>query len=196
MATQQLEIEILTVGNPTFTKTARGGYNSMELAFKNHSFDGKVEGKKLVDFNDKAVFEFFKGLKQGDHVSVVKEKGDNDQYWKWVGAALKSNPGGTSEVVSENLGKNNQASPPSNVAGRVIGDKRDFESKEERAERRAHDRLKHNQIRKQALLNTATAIITTWGTAVQTKDVIETAQILENFVTGGAFDDMKDDIPV
>lgn len=140
MAQGTLDIEVLTVGTVVHTKTARGGYNSLEVAFKNHSFEGKVEGKKLIDFNNKAVFEFFKNLKQGDRVIVTKEKGEGEQYWQWVKAVYASEAQGDSAVSGE---AGAPVSPQEGVAGtadkqparggRVIGDNR--ETPEERAKR-------------------------------------------------------------
>lgn len=141
MASKTLQLEILTVGTPVFTKTARGGYNSLEVAYKNLTFEGKVEGKKVVDFNDKAVFEFLKGLKQGDVVDIVAEKGDNDQFWKWVSAGHSTGAPSTPSTQSggnSTAGESNTGSPVqgSRSAGRVTGS--NYETSDERAARQVY----------------------------------------------------------
>lgn len=199
MATQQLDIEIIAVGNPAFTKTARGGYSSMEIAFKNHSFEGKVEGKKLVDFNDKAVFEFFKGLKQGDRVLVTKEKGETDQYWKWVGAALSTgSPAGAPAETGGSVGQPPQGDAGARPTGRVVGNNY-AEKNEIDRERLAFDQVKHRQIGRQGCLNTAVNILSGQSPAgINVNQVIAVSAQLEEYVFGtkNHFSDMKDDIPV
>lgn len=174
MATQQLHIEILTVGTPVFTKTARGGYNSLEVAFKNHSFEGKVEGKKLVDFNDKAVFEFFKGLKQGDQVLVTKEKGETDQFWRWVEASLSD---GTVPAKAPQASPEVNTSGPSKPVGstgRVTGS--NYETPEERAKKQVY-------IVRQSSLTTAIELFKAVGNQnIQATDVIEMAKVFEQYV--------------
>lgn len=195
MATQKLNIEIIAVGTPVFTKTARGGYNSMEVAFKNHSFEGKVEGKKLVDFNDKAVFEAFKSFKQGENVVVTKEKGETDQYWKWVSVEA----GSGNSVATESVDKGSDKATvgeESKPRGRVIGNT--YETPEERALRRAFEERKHRQIGRQGCLNTAIAFFVQAGPAQpKLSEVIATAQKLEDYVfSHNTVSDISDDIPV
>jgi hypothetical protein len=181
MAQQTFEIEILSVGQPTFTKTARGGYNSLEIAYKNHTFEGKVEGKKLVDFNDKDVFAFFKGLTPGARIIVTKEKGEADQYWKWVGAAYASEAqaaasgtGAASTPVSASSDTTAGAGQTSAGRGKVTGS--NYETAEERAKRQVY-------IVRQSSLGAAIELFKVAGnTAVQARDVIEMAKVFEAYV--------------
>lgn len=177
MATQQFDLEIINVSPAVFTKTARGGYNSMEIAYKNITFENKVEGKKLVDFNDKAVFEFFKGLKNGDKVTVTKDKGDNDQYWKWVGADFTGNSQGTSagtanapvQQSSTNAGTDNSVV----TRGRVTGS--NYETSEERAARQRY-------IVRQSSVGAAIELLKANGAPFDTGNVIDVAKQFEAFV--------------
>lgn len=78
----QMQIEVINVSSPTFTKTAKGGYNYIEVAYKK---DGKVEGKKILDFVNKSVFDDLSvGVKAGDILNVETEKDDRG-YWQWTG---------------------------------------------------------------------------------------------------------------
>jgi hypothetical protein len=196
MAQQQIDIEILNVGSPAFTKTARGGYNKMEVAFKNLTFDSKVEGKNLVDFNDKALFEFFKGLKNGDKITVTKEKGDNDQYWNWVaadysgaqgtgsGANVPSQQNNGATGGSTGGGAGSQEAPQSR--GRVTGS--NYETSEERAKRQVY-------IVRQSSIGAAIELLKANTTSCSTpsgekyipitkEQVLETAKAFEKYVFG------------
>jgi hypothetical protein len=189
MAQQQFEIEVLSVGSPAFTKTARGGYNSMELAYKNLTFDGKVEGKKLVDFNDKAVFEFLKNSKQGDKVVVTKEKGDADQYWKWTGAEKSS--GAPLQKQEASTSSTGSASSTGGVVGRVIGDKRDYETSDERAKKQVY-------IVKQSSISAALEFHKQNGNSkVTVEEVLHVADQFKNYVfSNNSFVVDDSDIPV
>lgn len=200
MATKQLQLEILSVGTPSFTKTARGGYNSIELAFKNHSFDGKVEGKKLVDFNDKAVFEQVKALKPGQHILVTAEKGENEQFWKWSAIAVGEAP--VAQAVGDSggpaAGNVQPATGESSVGpakGRVVGNT--YETPEERALRRTFEEKKHRQIGRQGCINSAIATLSSMGEPFDTGNVIEKAKEYELFVFGSdnPVSDLKSDVP-
>lgn len=181
MATKTLELEILNVGTPVFTKTARGGYNSIELAYKNHTFEGKVEGKKLVDFNDKAVFAFIKDLVMGDKIVVTAEKGDNDQYWKWVAVEKADGSvgaGSPASPQSSGSGESSQAqsSSPTKVAGsgvgRVTGN--NYETAEERAKKQVY-------IVRQSSIANAIAFASATGPTT-TSSIIELAKQFEAYV--------------
>jgi hypothetical protein len=190
MATKTLALEIINVGTPVHTKTARGGYNSLELAYKNHSFEGKVEGKKIVDFNDKQVFQFLQGLKQGDHITVTAEKGETDQFWKWA-AVEKSDGSGAAGTPSVPSSDGESASGEQHVpstggsrhaTGRVVGNT--YETPEERALRRTFDKVKHRQIGRQGCINSAIAILNSDKTSngFSVEEVVEVAKELEQFV--------------
>lgn len=197
MAKKNLQLEIISVSQPAFTKTARGGYHSIEVAYKNN---GKIEGKKFVDFNNKEIFEALQKLQSGQTVYVVTEKGDGEQFWQWTSVtteapanAAEDSSGGTSAPAAPSGG-----SKPG--TGRVVGN--NYETPEERALRRAFEQVKHRQIGRQGCINSAVAILTHNNPkgAVSLDTVLDTAAKLEAFVfsapaKAGAFDDMKDDIP-
>src|SRR3990167_1377121 len=76
-------IDVIDVGNEQFVKNARGGYNTIEVSYKDN---GKVFGKKLVDFVNKEMYAFVKSLVKGNKAEVVLEKetgNDGRDYWQW-----------------------------------------------------------------------------------------------------------------
>lgn len=184
-------LEIISVTGPEFVKTPRGGYNFVEVAYKK---DGKVAGKKLIDFANKGVFNFVKGLKQGDKIEVTAEKDSND-FWQWTNAALAS---GASESVGEadaeveqtegstDAGSETTTSrSPVRGRGKVTGS--NYETPEERAIRREFDRVKHRQIGRQGCINSAIAYMNANFKEITVEDILETAKKFEDY----AFQDVK-----
>jgi hypothetical protein len=130
MAQKQIEIEVISVGNPSFVKTARGGYNTLEVAYKNLSFSGKVEGKKLVDFTNQALFNEIKALQQGEKVVVTQQKGEEDKYWNWVSIGKGAEAPAQQSLPSTEVTK----SETTYRAGRTST----YETSEERARRQIY----------------------------------------------------------
>lgn len=77
----QFNIQVIKVTKPEKVKTAKGGYKSLEITYKDLS-DGKVGGHKLVDFKYPEVFDAVSLAKEDSVYSVNKEKIDG--YWAWV----------------------------------------------------------------------------------------------------------------
>ena len=124
----QISIEVINVSAPVFTKTARGGYNFIEVAYKK---DGKVEGKKIMDFVSKDVFNALRdSVKPGDVLTVSMEK-DAKDYWQWTGISAS---GAASSGVVEGANATAPASGSTRSGtGRVTGS--NYETPEERARR-------------------------------------------------------------
>lgn len=76
-----INIQVIKVTKPEKVKTAKGGYKSLEITYKDLS-DGKVGGHKLVDFKYPEVFDAVSLAKEDSVYSVNKEKIDG--YWAWV----------------------------------------------------------------------------------------------------------------
>ena len=88
----QITIEVVNVGAIETVPTKNGrSYQQVEIAYKK---DGKIEGKKLVDFTDKAFFKAALEWKPGDILNIISEKNEKG-YWQWVGLAAG---GGTTNV--------------------------------------------------------------------------------------------------
>ena len=130
---KQFQIEVLSVTPPVFTKTARGGYNTLEVAYK---FDGKTTGKKLLDFVTKASYDVLVNAKQGEVYFIEAEKNEKG-YIDW----LTASPVDVTNVIAETaVAESAPATPakPSAVPaarGRVVGNT--YETPEERFTNRA-----------------------------------------------------------
>jgi hypothetical protein len=111
-----LNIEILNVARQTLPTKKGGSYDVLEVAFKNLD-SGKVEGKKIMSFNHKPVFDALSKAQAGNKfdVKLVKE-GD---YWNWTQVTE-----GTGETSAKPTAKESFTSPKST-----------YETAEERAVR-------------------------------------------------------------
>lgn len=180
----QLKIEVIGVTGPSFVKTPRGGYNAIEVAYKGP--DGKVAGKKLVDFANKNIFATFKDAVQGERFNVESTKDDNG-FWQW-NSATQSPEGAEQEVseVSEGDAGASQGSGDAD-AGRAAGPSKstysrgkvtgsNYETPDERKLRRDFDQLKHKQIGRQGCINSAIAYMNANYKEVTVEDILETAE--------------------
>jgi hypothetical protein len=111
-------------------KTAKGGYNCIEVAYKK---DGKVEGKKVMDFVNKEIYNFVnREMKPGNDYKISLDKDKND-YWQWVGVEAA---GATGTVVpaaggGESVAGAGKPAVADKAVGRVSSST--YETPEERA---------------------------------------------------------------
>lgn len=63
--------------------TQKGSYDSLEITYKNLTFQGKVESKKIVSFNHKEVFNALASTQIGAVCTIQRAKNDKG-YWDWV----------------------------------------------------------------------------------------------------------------
>lgn len=173
-----MNITILSVSINT-KPTAKGSYQEADVAYKNNSFQGKVEGKKIMSFG--AASKSFKILSEGTavgktfEVTVVKnDKGYND----WVD--MKEASADTSSSPSKAPTSGANPAPRSN-----------YETPEERAQRQV-------LIVRQSSLSAAVSTLSVGAKAVKASDVLALADEFANWVfqkkSPGAtgFDDVPD----
>lgn len=180
-----MNITILSVDVKT-VPTAKGSYQTAEVAYKNNTFQGKVEGKKVMSFGaTKDAFSVLSTATSGDtfEVTIVKnDKGYND----WV-TLTKAGVGVATAQAPATASKANPA-PRST-----------YETPEERAQRQV-------LIVRQSSLSSAANVLTAGAKTPPAADaVIAVAKQFESYVFGvdvpaaqGAtgFDDLPDfDIP-
>jgi hypothetical protein len=181
-----LKIQILSVTIET-KPTAKGSYQVADVAYKNLTFQGKVEGKKVMSFgNTAAAFKTLATAQPGEiyEVSVVKnDKGYND----WVSmqkAVAGAVPQGDNLNVQGQVG----GSRPASAAPRST-----YETPEERA-------IKQVYIVKQSSVSNAIATLSVGAKKLEPADVLKLAQEYTDFVfgkaagknTGTGFDDFPD----
>lgn len=184
-----MQVQVLSVQvNPATTKTGKP-YEVVELAFKNLSFKGAVEGKKIMPFGvTAATHNVFKTAQPGQIYEVTVVKGDSG-YNDWTSATLSD---GTAPAPSQASGG------PSN-AGRAsaapASNSRGFETPEERAAKQIY-------IVRQSSISSAIALLVPGAkTSLKVEEVLSAAKQLENYVldvkepAADGFSDMLDDIP-
>jgi hypothetical protein len=178
-----IQIEILNA-KPTTAVSPKGkNYTFLDLAYKNLSFQGKVEGKKIMSFGaTEAAFKTLATAQSGEvyDVEVVKNgAGYNDFV-----SAKKSDGTVSAQPAKVSVGVNSTSvtAPPRST----------YETPEERAKKQIY-------IIRQSSLSTATDIVSVGAKKVDVKEVIETAKQLEDYVfgktstpTAEAFDDLED----
>lgn len=189
-----MQIEI--VANPVNTiPTAKGSYQVIELAYKNKSFQDKLEGKKVMSFTNKDVFNALQKASFGDIFEVTRVKNDKG-FWDWT-AVSSGNACGAGAV----LGSLNEF-VPSPVKTGTVAPKSNYETAEERAARQV-------LIVRQSSISSAVEL----AVANKVKDpeeVINIAKKFEAYVfgkedekkavamdepSGNFFEDMEDDFP-
>lgn len=177
-----MQIEVLKVDVSQATNRAGKSYNVAEIAYKNLD-SGKVEGKKIVDFANKDIFQVVTNAKTGESFNVVTQKNEKSGYWDWVAM----NKGGAAPSPVQGGRAAGNASPRSN-----------YETPEERAARQVY-------IVRQSSVSSAVALLKTEKTQPKIEEVIDTAKVIEGYVFGAdknqkpegdpAFEDMNDDVP-
>ena len=181
-----MQIQILSVDVKT-VPTAKGSYQTAELAFKNLSFQGKVEGRKIMSFGAAAsTFKVLTASSAGDvfEIEVVKnDKGFND----WV-SAIPSVAGAASPAASTTSSAGSKTAAPAARSS--------YETPEERA-------LRQVLIVRQSNISSAVALLSVGGkSALKVEDVLVVAKQLEQYVFGtepdtSGFDTMtSDDVDV
>ncbi len=188
MSTMQIEI----VANPVSTvPTAKGSYQVIDLAYKNKSFQDKLEGKKVMSFTNKDVFNVLQKAQFGDVFEVSRVKNDKG-FWDWTGVTSSN---GAVSAPSPTYAPN----PPDKKAGTVVP-KSNYETAEERAARQV-------LIVRQSSISSAVE----FAVANKIKDEEEVLRLATRFEEhvfgnkpvaaveeappGNFFEDMEDDLP-
>lgn len=174
-----MNITLLSVNIET-KPSVKSSYQIADVAYKNNTYGGKVEGKKVMSFGVTA--EAFKVLaaaspNENFEVTVVKnDKGYND----WV-AVRPAGAAASAAPPTPGLQRGSAATPAPAGTGRSYG-----ESPEERAQRQI-------SIVRQSSLSNAVATLSVGAKKLEPDDVIKVAKQYEDFVHGrGAtgFDDL------
>jgi hypothetical protein len=176
-----MNITILSVDIKT-VPTAKGSYQTADVAYKNNSFQGKVEGKKVMSFGaTKDSFSTLALAQPGEsyEVTIVKnDKGYND----WVSMA-KAEAGANSPAVSAPAGGKAPAATPRST----------YETPEERAQRQVLI------VRQSSLSASVNLLLAGAKTPPSVESVLAVAKQFEDYVFGkqalGPISEMSDDFP-
>ena len=127
MSNMQIEI----VANPINTiPTAKGSYQVIELAYKNKSFQDKLEGKKVMSFTNKDVFTTLSKAQFGDVFEVTRVKNDKG-FWDWTSLGPVGSGSAAPAGTPTSAASSGYSAP---VKGNVVP-KSNYETSEERAAR-------------------------------------------------------------
>ena len=180
MKIQILSVEVKTV------PTAKGSYQQADIAFKNLTYQGKVEGKKLMSFGAGAAT--FKELTAAQpsaiyDITVVKNAaGFND----WTQAVPSTADSAEAQVY--------QPSTPGAKPTATTATRSTYETPEERAAKQVYI------IRQSTLSNAINCLSVGGKSPPKVDDVLALAKAFEDHVFGKVaqmddFSDMADDIP-
>lgn len=167
-----MQIQILSATPKQLpAKTPGKTYSALELAFKNLTFQGKVEGKNLVGFGDgKAAYDALLNAKPGEvyDVSLVK----SGAYWNWISATKADG----SAAQTPNVGTT--ASRTASNTSPTASPKSTYETPEERAKKQIF-------IVRQSSISSAIDLLSVGSKSAPDVDkVLETAKRFEDFVFG------------
>lgn len=118
----QLKIEIINVQSTT-KPTAKGSYVMLDVAFKRLD-TGKIEGKKIMSFTNKEVYDTLAKATNGQQFTMTIEKNNKTGFWDWTGisggggeaAAPASRPAAAGFCCS----KSNYETPENVLHGRFL----------------------------------------------------------------------------
>jgi hypothetical protein len=173
-----MNISIIAVDREVIQKKkGPGTYEVLNVTYKNHTFQDKVESKKLVDFaTDKDLYKTVGDANKGDTFSIEREKDATGQYWNWVGIARQDG------TVS---GAASSSKPTSSVTTKST-----YQTPEERAAVQLY-------IIRQSSIASAVNLTKDHGTPTA-DSVIEIARKFEEYVLGieqPTIENLSNDIP-
>jgi len=181
----QFAIEVINVQSTT-KPTKTGSYTMLDVAFKRLD-TGKIEGKKVVSFTNKEIFNLLSKATNGSQFTITSEKNEQTTYWEWTAVV----PLGADKVPQDAQSTTNQ--PTKGFAS----PKSTYETPEERAARQV-------LIVRQSSLSNAIESLKVDKKPVDADEALQVANIFAAWVfqkdiplgdpTG--FADMADDIPM
>lgn len=192
----QFIIKTLSKIETGVAKNSRGGnYNFVDINYKRLD-NGKVEGKRVVDFSNKDVFNFAKQIQAEQEYQVTVDK-DAKGYWQWVGIGLPGAVVEDNSSTKETTYTPRSASGPASKPSNSTPVRSTYETPEERA-------IRQRLIVAQSSVSNAIEM-TKAGTDID--HILDTADTIFRYVIAKgspdvaapkghpAFADMEDDIP-
>lgn len=178
-----MQIQVLSVQVQT-VPTQKGSYQVADTAYKNLTYQGKVEGKKIMSFGaGKASFEAIVTAQPGDifEVTVVKNAAGYNDWTQMV----KGVEGHVATTPASSASKGAVASSPTAAV------RSSYETPEERAKKQVY-------IIRQSSVSSAVAALSAGAkTPVKFEDVLDFAKKIEKYVFdmdlgADAFQDVPD----
>ena len=188
----QMQITVVSVEPKQATSAKGKPYSLVEIIYKNHTFNDKVDTAKVNQYS--TVFAIAKAMQPGQSYEVVKEK-DSSGYYQWLSVVpTVAGIPATSPAAAYVAKTTGQVIPTTNTS--TSPSKSTYETSEERAAKQVY-------IVKQSSLSNAIALLSVGQkNPPKTEDVITVAQTFTDFVFGTeskptpvSVVDMEDDIP-
>ena len=165
-----MKIQVLSV-QVTTVPTAKGSYQVADVAFKNLTFQGKVEGKKVMSFGaTKDAFGVLATAQPGDVFDVTVVKNDKN-YNDWVSMTKGDATSGATQQTSA-------ATTGYTPAGNATARTSTYETPEERAKKQVYI------IRQSSLSNAIDTLAVGSKSALKADEVIDLARKYESYVFG------------
>ena len=155
-----IEVKSIDIVKAT-TKTGKP-YEFIDLMYKNKSFQDKVEGKKVMPFGNKEVFETLKNSEKGDVFYIGRTK-NADGFWDWDKVQSHSN-------YTQEVGHKETTAKVAPTTSKSTA----WETPEDRAQKQLYI------IRQSSLTNAVNTLVGN----VNPEEVKSTAQNYINFVLG------------
>jgi len=173
-----MQISILNVQSTTQTAKSGKPYQQLEVAYKNLTFSGKIESKKLMPFGaQKAAFDALANAATGSVFEVTVVKNDAG-YNDWT-ACVQAAPGSINNAAVTS------AKP---TAGNAVQVKSTYETPEERAKKQVY-------IIRQSSLSAAIGSLSVGAkSALKASDVIAVAEEYYAWVMQSPQDAVKQDM--
>lgn len=177
-----MQIQIINVQSTT-KPTKTGSYSMLDVTFKNLTFGGKTDGKKIMSFANKEVYDALVKAQNGENYNVTVKKNEQTGYNDWTSVSKEGAPSG------------DVPTPATSATKTFASPKSTYETPEERAARQV-------MIVRQSSLSNAIAILKTEKNTPTKEDVFALAQEMVNWVLQleadvlPDFTDMSDDIPM
>jgi predicted RND superfamily exporter protein len=170
-----MQIEIVNVSVAT-VPTAKGSYQVADVAYKNKTFQDKLEGKKVMSFSNKDVFSILVNAKFGDIFNVSRVKNDKG-FWDWI----KLSTGNVSYMETDNNTNSESSSIQSTTSSGIlkpgnVTPKSNYETAEERA-------AKQVLIVRQSSISSAVEF-GSYNKLKDAKEIIAIAKQFETYVFG------------
>lgn len=178
-----MNITILNTSTTTQAAKKPGGkpYQLIEVAFKNNSFNGAVQGKKITSYSK--AFQAVADAQPGQTYEVGTEK--NGEFTEWVSLTPAGAPEATTQAAAGRAGYS--AAKTRDEAPQAP--KGNWETAEERAKKQVY-------ISRLSTISSAIAALSVGAKAPLTADAVKDyAKVLERYVFGTEFNTGFDDIP-
>lgn len=170
-----MQIQIVNI-DITTKPTAKGSYQMNEVTYKNLSFQGKTETKKIMSFSkvEGEVFKVLANAAKGDVYDVERVKGE--QYWEWTTAVKSGTVDDSTSTATPAAARSALGTAPQSGTPAPRGN---WETPEERARKQVY-------IIRQSTLNVASNILTTGAKAPpKFEEVVGLAKQFEDYVLRG-----------